>query len=109
MLIHIQLAFDFQEDVAGRKSHSFPKHLRHLVPNIYANKPSLLTKMGNLGHFMKGLVFMTTRPIKNGEELLFDYRLVNSPALPWPEWYEPASANEEEIQQENEPSSSNPQ
>ena len=88
------MGYDFQDDVLGRKSRSFPNHLRHLIPNIYANKPSLLTRMGNLGHSMKGLVFMATRPIKNGDELLFDYRFVNSPALPWPEWYEPCTVED---------------
>lgn len=69
---------------------SFPKNLRKHVPYAYANKPSFLTRLGNVGCFMKGIVMIATRPIQNGEELFLDYRFPDDPDLPWPDWYQPS-------------------
>lgn len=36
---------------------------------------------------MRTVVFIATRPIENGAELLVDYRLKGTDKFPLPEWY----------------------
>ena len=36
---------------------------------------------------MRTVVFIATRPIENGTELLVDYRLKGTDKFPLPEWY----------------------
>jgi hypothetical protein len=81
----VQVTYDFPEDFI-KKSDQFPKHLRKLIPNEYAQLRSSIAQLDNVSHCMKGLAFVSMRHIKSGDELLIDYRL-NPSADHLPAWY----------------------
>jgi hypothetical protein len=85
----MQVGFDYPEDWMGDKG--VPLELRPLIPNMYAKKPGIMGKM-EVGPFccMRGLVLVSTLPLRDNEELLMDYRLDPTPevAALLPEWYE---------------------
>eukprot|EP00937_MAST-01D_sp_MAST-1D-sp2_P003916 g3916.t1 len=84
----IPLAFDFADDDSVQpEAPPFPVHLRNMVPNEYARKPSLLVERAKRPHVLSpGLVLIATRRLRD-EELFLNYRL--NPALAPPAWYMP--------------------
>jgi hypothetical protein len=80
----MQIAYDYPEDILH--TNSFPHKLRYLIPNAYATPPTILGKLELTTVCMKGMVFIATSPLADGEELLMDYRL--NPEANWlPTWY----------------------
>ncbi|CAM9571824.1 unnamed protein product, partial [Ectocarpus fasciculatus] len=76
--------YDFPNDTLV-ESFRFPKNLRPFIPNVYAKEPSMFTS--DRSAMMRTVVFIATRPIENGAELLVDYRLKGTDKFPLPEWY----------------------
>lgn len=79
------MSFDFPADIFER--HSFPQELRQFIPNRYAKPPSFLGKLELHGCLMKTVVFVSSRPLESGDEILMDYKL-NPDSNALPEWYE---------------------
>jgi hypothetical protein len=91
--------------VAAISLDDFPRHLRRYVPNVYAKKPtwygtwdrSAFMRVRLFGQLfvhlqlriahLQTVVLLSMPRIKDGDELLVDYRL--NPKAPRPEWYVP--------------------
>jgi hypothetical protein len=91
----LQLNYDFPNDTLF-EGFRFPKKLRPFIPNIYAKEPSIITS--DRSAMMRTVIFVSTRPIESGSELLVDYRLKGSQNFPLPAWY----PKEDEISPEDE-------
>ena len=81
----VQVGYNFTENIFN-KDGLFPKELRPYIPNTWAKMPKGIGTLEMVDYVMKGVVFVTMRPIKDGEELLMDYRL--RPGSDVPPWYE---------------------
>ena len=81
----IQIPFDFSSNTTGENG--FPTRFRKYVPNSYAKQPTLLGTFDRSA-FMQTMVLLTTRPLKDNDELFMNYRLnSSSSSTPLPEWY----------------------
>jgi len=81
-----QVSYDFPGDLFSKTE--MEEELRELIPNQYAKPPSFLGKLETLGIMMKGVAMISSRPIKNEDEILMDYKL-NPDSKNLPSWYEP--------------------
>jgi hypothetical protein len=82
----LQVTYDYPD--SGKDIPDFPRGLRHRIPNQYAHPPSMLGKLSLGPCCMKGLVFIATEVISDGDELLIDYKLKPSDRKSFPTWYE---------------------
>eukprot|EP01036_Dinobryon_divergens_P022981 gene22981-31288_t len=87
----LPVAVDWEEDFFFQKG--FPKELRRFIPNHYAKPPSFFRRLLSWNFSMKGVVLMSTRPLRHGDELLMDYRL-NPTLEDLPPWYRSYDAEE---------------
>merc|ERR1711998_196622 len=84
----MQIPFDFMADPWGSVGKDgFPTHLKRHIPLKYAKMPTLLGTLDQSA-CMHAMVLVTTKPIRNGEELFMDYRLRGDPSE-MPIWYVP--------------------
>ena len=79
-----QFRYDFPNDPLGFSG--FPISLRKFIPNSWAKKPTLIGTPDRSA-LIKSMVLIASRPLKNGDELLMDYRLKGEPNL-FPAWYQ---------------------
>ena len=79
-----QFPYDFPADPLGIEE--FPKILRKYVPNAYARSPTFFGTVDRSA-YMRGMVLLAARPLKNGEELHMDYRLNPKDPHALPSWY----------------------
>ena len=92
-----QFPYDFPADPLGIEE--FPKKLRKYVPNSYAKSPTFFGTVDRSA-YMRGMVLLAARPLKNGEELHMDYRLNPKDPSVLPNWYH--IYDEEAFQQHDE-------
>ena len=84
----MQVPFDFMADPWGSAGKDgFPSNLRRHIPLKYAKEPTLLGTVDQSA-CMYAMVLVTTKPIRNGDELFMDYRLPGDPSE-LPVWYAP--------------------
>ena len=76
-------AFDFTEP-------DLPDNLQYLVPNSYAQRPSMFLYDRDI--LMMSIVFVALEAIED-QELLLNYRL--NPNLKLPDWYQPVDIDED--------------
>eukprot|EP01038_Epipyxis_sp_PR26KG_P007825 gene7825-10629_t len=81
----MQLSYDFRYNLIGNDS--FPEELRESIPNSYAKRPSFGGQIELYGVIMKSVVFIASRYIRSGDELLMDYRLNPKNVEHHPKWY----------------------
>jgi hypothetical protein len=88
----MQVSFDYSDDILPSigKGARFPSHLCRYIPNQFATPPSRMGKIAlGIGTIMPGVVFVSTRHLRDGDELLLDYRLNPDSSTPLPPWYTP--------------------
>jgi len=91
--------FDFTTQFMERLDRT-SANLRTYIPNDHykntAVTPSWWWRLTDRSIFVQSLLFVTTRPIRSGEELLVNYRFNPQLSESWPSWYHPVDVDEDE-------------
>lgn len=97
----MQIPYDFMADPWGTHGKDgFPAKLKRHIPLKYAKPPTLLGTIDQSAH-MHAMVLISTKPIRDGEELFMDYRLEGDPNE-LPVWFVPykRAMDKEEVDDE---------
>lgn len=89
----VQVSYDFKIDL--RSWRSFPQELRKHIPNRYVKPLAFFSMLENHSIIMQSAVFLSSRYINPGDELLMDYRL--NPTSKFPSWYTPFDVEESKL------------
>lgn len=87
--------FDFDNDYMRKQSASFDNYIPNELytnPNIF---PRWMSRLREKQSLVPSLVFVASREIQDGEELLVNYRFNPKLEKLWPAWYTPVDSHED--------------